>query len=264
VRYIKDSVVMNPKRDIALLRQVRNARFIRHDQLFALLHYTRSEASRSSFNWRLRRLLACGYIHVCGDVCRAGFPVYRITQDGLLQLESHGHFATALHSATQHPPHKSQVFHALGLNSVQVALAQKDLLAHWQSDIEIASSNMVSRSPYQKDYDAIVDVWIDGKIRRFGLEYERSLKSAKQYDKVRAALASEGYVGCVLYLAAGQDMVLHLTHELAPASGRVAFATLDRFCERLMDTEVYTSPDQPPTTFGAHLLYRGLPFPGAA
>src|SRR5713226_1121127 len=264
MRYPRNSIVINGTRDIPLLRQVRNSSFVSHDQLFTLLHHGRLEGSRRGFNWRVQRLLSSGYIHRCEGMEWRGAPVYRITRDGLLQLESHGEFVTALHSATRRPPDKARVFHALELNAVQVALARGNLLANWQSDLEIASSNMVSRGPYQKDYDAIVDVWVGDRLRRFALEYERTLKSAKQYEWVRAALAAERQVGCILYLCAGPDIALHLAHELRHAASRVAFATMNTFREQLLQTTVFTGPGEPASSFEQILIYKGLPFPGVA
>ena len=53
-----------------------------------------------------------------------------------------------------------QVFHALELNAIRLALARNGLLVSWQSEVEISSTNMVSGTPYQKDYDAIVKIWV--------------------------------------------------------------------------------------------------------
>ena len=54
MRYAKNSLVINPERDIPLLLQVRNSRFISHQQLFEFMQYHQGiDQSRSSFNWRL-------------------------------------------------------------------------------------------------------------------------------------------------------------------------------------------------------------------
>src|SRR5258708_36777858 len=124
--------------------------------------------------------------------------VYRITHEGIALLEHHGQFTTVLHSKTEHLPHASQVFHSLELNRIQLALASENLLANWQSEIEIASFNTISCAPYQKDYDAIVDVWLGGKTARFPLDYERCRKGCSQYDRIRAALQAERQVGWIL------------------------------------------------------------------
>src|SRR6266480_1657448 len=81
-----------------------------------------------------------------------------------------------------------------------------------QTELEIASFNTISRAPYQKGYDAIVDVWIGERTARFALEYERTLKSFKQYEHIRAALEAEEQIGFVLYLTSGME-VLDLLRE---------------------------------------------------
>jgi hypothetical protein len=264
LRYVKHSTVINPSRDIPLLRQVRNSRFIAYQQLFALLRYQGFEHLPSSFSWRVRRLLESDHIHVCENVSWRGRPVYRITQKGLLELESHGHFVPVIHSQTARPPQVSQVYHALDLNDVQLALAQKNLLANWQSEVEITTANLISPGGYQKDYDAIVDIWVSGNLRRFALEYERMLKSADRYQSVCASLAAERQIGCVLYLGAGHSIVLHLVHLFESVSDRVVFATLKAFCQQLLQTPVVSSSELASVTFEQVLMYKGLPFPGVA
>src|SRR5437660_6453715 len=196
MRYAKGGLVINPERDIPLLRQVRNSRFVSHHQLFEFMKVAGFDRSRNTFNWRLKRLITSGHIAVCGGIYGAGSAVYQITRPGLLLLEHFGQFVTVLHSNTEHLPHPSQVFHALELNAIHLALARQNLLANWQSEIEVASFNTMSRSPYQKDYDALVDVWIGDKTARFALEYERTLKGVKQYEGIKAALQAERQVGC--------------------------------------------------------------------
>jgi hypothetical protein len=241
MRYAKNSLVINPERDIPLLLQVRNSRFISHQQLFELMQYHHGiEHSRSSFNWRTSRLVDSGHLSICECRAGTGSPVYRITKDGLALLEHSGQFTTVLHSRTEHLPHASQIFHALELNGIQLGLRRRNLLAGWHSDVEVASFNKISRSPYQKDYDAVVDVWLGDKRTCFALEYERSLKSARQYEQVRQALESEQQVGCILYLTAGIEILVHLLHTFQQISINLAFANAPDFAELLLDTTVIT------------------------
>src|SRR5579864_450156 len=216
MRYAKNSLVISPERDIPLLRQVRNSRFVSHNQLFEFMEFRGLDRCRSSFNWRTRRLVRSGHLSICEGVFGAGSVVYRISKEGLALLEHHGQFTTVLHSNTEHLPHPAQVFHSLELNAIQLALAHQNVLAEWHSEVEVASFNTISRSPYQKDYDAIVDVWIGEKTARFALEYERCLKSYRQYDRIRAALQAERQVGWVLFLTSGMEVLVHLVHELDP------------------------------------------------
>ena len=46
MRYAKGGLVINPERDIPLLRQVRNSRFVSHNQLFELMKFGGSDRSR--------------------------------------------------------------------------------------------------------------------------------------------------------------------------------------------------------------------------
>jgi len=174
MRYVKDSVVINPDRDIPLLQQVRNSRFVTHQQLFQFMQYGGFDDRRNTFNWRTSRLLRAGHVATCDGRFGTGSAIYRITKSGLALLEHYGQFTTILQSNTDHLPHASQVFHSLELNSIHLALAHKSLLAGWHSEVEVASFNAISRSCYRKDYDAVVEVWIGDRKACFALEYERS------------------------------------------------------------------------------------------
>lgn len=263
MRYARGSFVITTQGDIPLLRQLRNSRFVSHQQLFELLQYDAVASCRRTFNWRIQRLLNTRHVERLQTVSWQGSPVYSVTQDGLLELESQGEFAIALHSRTRHMPDRTQVFHALELNAIRLALARNALLVSWQSEVEISSINMVSGAPYQKDYDAIVKVWIGSEVREFALEYERSLKSAKQYEKVRAALEAERQIGCVLYLTADPDLLLAILYQLTPVSKRLGFATARSFREQLLATSVTTDANRGMVTLEeflqyAHPLYMGL------
>ena len=249
MRYAKNSLVIQAERDIPLLRQVRNLKFVSHSQLFELMKFGGWESSRDSFNWRVRRLLKARCFSICDGAFGAGSAVYRISREGIALLEYHGQFTTVLHSKTEHLPHLSHVFHSLELNRIQLALANENLLAGWQSEIEVASFNTISSSPYQKDYDAIVDVWIGEQKARFALEYERSLKSYRQYDRIKTALEAERQVGCVLYLTSGMEMLLHLVQEFRSVHQMLAFANATDFKKMLLETRVVTTRSLAGTNF---------------
>ena len=249
MRYLKDSTVIHEGRDIPLLRQVRNSKFASHSQLFELMRFAGSESSRDSFGWRVRRLIKARFLSVSEGAFGAEGAIYRITREGIALLEHHGHFTTVLHSNTKHLPHTSQVLHSLELNRIQLALARQNLLAHWQSEVEIASFNTISCSPYKKDYDAIVDVWLGEKTARFALEYERCLKSYRHYDRIRAALQAERQVGWILFLTSGMEVLVHLVHELNLVANRVAFANASDFEQMLLETRVVTARNLGGTNF---------------
>jgi hypothetical protein len=249
MRYIKNSLVIQSERDVPLLRKVRNSKFVSHAQLFEMMKFAGSEHSRDSFGWRIRRLLKAGLLSMCEGAFGAESAVYRITRHGIALLEHHGQFTTVLHSKTQHLPHSSQVFHSLELNQIQLSLANENLLANWQSELEVASFNTISCSPYQKDYDAIVDVWIGDQRARFALEYERSLKSYRHYERIRVALQAERKIGCILYLTSGMEVLAHLVHELSSVPDKLAFANAKDFEQMLLETRVVTARNLAGTHF---------------
>jgi hypothetical protein len=249
MRYAKGSFVISSQSDIPLLLQVRNSRFITHQQLFEFMQFGDYEYSRKSFNWRVKRLMDFECISVCEGNFGRGMRIYRISRNGLMHLESYGHFATTLNSKAERLPDLAYVYHALELNSIHLALMAGNVLARWQSDVETASKNIISRAPLAKDYDAIVYVWHDDNMACFALEYERTLKSAQQYSKIRRALEAEANIPCVLYLAAGMEIAHHLADQFSGIPKRLGFGTAADFRKRLLDTEVLTDSNQSRVTF---------------
>jgi hypothetical protein len=249
MRYAKDTILLSATRDIPLLLQVRNSKFVTNQQLFEFMQSGGYEYSRKSLNWRIKRLLDSGFLTLCRVKVGYGCTVYGITTTGLLHLEDHGHFATVTNSKNDHLSNLAEVHHALELNNIQLALVCAGVLATWHSDVQTASANTVSATPLEKDYDAVVDVWNGDTLARFALEYERTLKSNRHYGKIRSALESDARIGCVLYLGSGPEIVLHLVHELSGVPKRIGFATAQAFHQHLLDTEVMTDARQPVVAF---------------
>ena len=255
MRYRKDTIVINPKEDIPLLLYVRNCRFTSHQQLRELLRYDSVLMARSTFNWRLERLVKSGYLEQIPNVNFAHSSAYAITRLGLAVLESHGEYAVAVNSGSRNVSHPSQLFHGLELTAIRLALARARLLVQWKSEIEIASSNVISTAPYAKDYDAIVDVWVGNEIRRFALEYERSLKKGREYEDIKIAIESETQVPCVLYLTPHPDVMLALLRYLTPTVKPIGFGTVKAFCDLLLGVNILTSEANPMITLEEFLRY---------
>jgi hypothetical protein len=154
-----------------------------------------------------------------------------------------------LNHETAHLPHPSLLPHSLELTEIRIALARNNLLLAWKSDIEIASENTISLSPLAKDYDAIVDVWNNDRAARFGLEYERSIKSSRRYEGIRKRLESEDVLNPILYLTPADGLARHLAVQLSTTPKRLAFTTAKAFRDSLLDAMVITSIDEPRVAF---------------
>jgi len=257
--YPAGSLIISTKHDIPLLRQVRDSLFVTQQQLYELLVLSGVVCCRFEvFSRRLRKLVRAGNINCVQAVAWQHSPVYSIASKGLMELESQGEFAIAFHSGTKHMPSRHQLFHALELNQIRIALARTTKRVDWQSEIEIASTNMVSPSPYQKDYDAVVKLSIEGRTIDFALEYERSLKSASRYAKIKVALEGERKVSSVVYVAASRDLMLALLYQLTPASIPIAFGTASSFREYGVATEVSIDASGGSCTLRSFLKYVSL------
>ncbi len=114
---------------------------------------------------------------------------------------------------------------------------------------------MVSTAPFQKDYDAIVKIWLGNEIREFALEYEHSLKSTKQYERIRAALDAERRVGCVLYVTVDPNLLMAILYQLTPVSTRLGFLTSRAFREQLLEASVTTDNNRAIVTLEEFLKY---------
>lgn len=249
MRHAKDTLVVSPERDVPLLCQVRNSKFVAHQQLFDFLKLRGSENSHPSFDWRVRRLIKFGRIARCPEVQDSGSAVYRITKLGLGLLEHYGQVSIVLNSETIHLPHTSHAFHSLAMNAIQLAFMQTRLIANWQSEIEVAAFNMTSSCPFQKDYDAVVEVHLGSGIKRFALEYERTLKSAKRYEQVRAALQGERELDCIVYLTSGMELLAPLVQELGDVNKKMGFVPLRDLEKGLFDAEVFSNRESTAVKF---------------
>ncbi len=93
-----------------------------------------------------------------------------------------------------------------------------------------------------------MEVWVKEDTARFALEYERTLKSLKQYERIRTALEAEQQVEFVLYLTSGMEVLIHLMHEFQSVRKKLVFANARSFEQQLLDT-VVTGRDGSATRF---------------
>ena len=255
--YPKGEICINPQRDIPLLALVRDSRFITRSQAFELLKPGSAEYSPKSFNWRFRRLLAMNYLERVAGNFGKGREVYRITSEGLSQVEGYCGCNLVFNSKTKQSKNTPLVQHALALTDIRVALTKAKILSGWKTDLDMASLNMSTGNAFQKNYDAVVEVWLEDKTSaRFGLEYERTLKGLRHYKKIKEVIEGEDRLGCVLYLTAGYDMAEYLAKQLAGSSCKIVFADLVAFRTHLLDTLVLTDENLQEAQFRS--LLRGM------
>jgi hypothetical protein len=82
-----------------------------------------------------------------------------------------------------------------------MALTRARVVRRWQFESEIRAENDFTPFGYRKDYDAIVTFGVNGSSAQVALEYERTGKSTREYERICAQLNLETRVSAFLYLA---------------------------------------------------------------
>jgi len=233
MRYRKGHIAISEDRDVPVLLHIRNARAITQDQLWHLLSLEKLEESQRSAQWRITRLEKSGLIERI-DVGRFfRQPVYSITEMGMSLLEYRGHTLVSMSSETGHALHNSQIFHALELVNIRLALARHGSLHSWKTELEVTSRNLVYSTGIAKDFDALVEIEHNGELHTIGVEYERAVKAAIRYAEIREALNRDHTADMVLYLASSYDVLHVLALELRGTSKQIGFTISDEFCRDL-------------------------------
>ncbi len=239
MRYIKDCISLSSEHDYPLLRQVLRSGFITHDQLFEFMRLGKYESSRSSFNWRVRRLTRYGLTtrHRVPSVSKAF--VYSITPAGELALASAGEQFLITPAKPGRNEKELQVAHSLELSNIHLSLLRAGLLVRWVPEIQVRSRNAMLGVVNGKVYDAIVTVRLDERGATFALEYERTAKSEEQYADVLNKFDSEKKLDWFLYLASTEQVLRTVSWQFRNSKRYVCFGLLADWYRRLLDAEVF-------------------------
>ena len=208
MRFLKGSINVGERQDYPLLQQVMESQFITHSQLFQFLKRNGRERSRSSFCWRIKRLVDGRFLerHIL-PIVHSDF-VYSLTASGITYLQGKG----AIYSGPAEGPtirsKRNSIAHAIAMNTIRLRLTQSDCVVMWQSEVEIRAYNELTRWPYAKDYDGIVMLRLGDRMAIVALEYERTAKAWRVYRDIRKAIESEHQVDrfllrCNEYICSG-------------------------------------------------------------
>jgi hypothetical protein len=208
VRYLKGTMVLSETRDYPLLRRVLHSTFVTADQLFEFMHLEYCASSRKAFDNRVRRLIAHALLvrHQIREMHRG--VVYAISPAGASELIARGEYYSG--SADRVEAVSGHVQHALELNEIHLALKRTGSLVRWTPESDIRSRNELTGIGYVKDYDATVEVRIDGHEHRFALEYERTPKAKARYTAIGMRIEAETEFRHFLYIAPNLDLLAFL------------------------------------------------------
>jgi hypothetical protein len=241
VRYRKGYITLSDDRDVPLLLAIRNARVITYDQICSLALLEGRESSRRSLHWRLTRLERCELIQRMAFDRFFSQPIFAITPLGLQFLESRGHCLLSLPATTKEVVRKSQILHSVELAGICVALAASGILKSWKWELEIVSTNLVYEAGKTKDYDALVEVTLNGAVKSFAIEFERTLKGAGRYEDLRRVFGGDEAIDRVLYLTPNREILYVLAVEMRDVEKQIGFALSRTFQTELLDASILTN-----------------------
>jgi len=207
-RCCPQKVILEPTKDIALLRRVRDCRFITSNQLFEFAKASDIAHSCGSFHWRIGRLVECGLVQTV-TLQIGKYRIYTITRQGLRELENRQECLLSLTSKARVLAKRDEIPHALLLNDIRRTLEQQFSVRWWRTDLQVRAINLAT-GKYAKDYDAVfsVDRSDAGESSlTIAVEYERTLKAEDRYAEISNALSGESCVKILFYLCASADMV---------------------------------------------------------
>src|SRR5271165_5074314 len=149
-------VIMEPTKDLALLKTVRDCRLITSYQLFEFAKASDIANSRGSFYWRIGRLVECGLVQTV--MLQIGkYRIYTITRQGLRELENRQECLLSLTSNARVLTKRDEIPHALLLNDNRRTFEQQFPVKWWRTDLQVRAVNLAAQK-YAKDYDAVFSV----------------------------------------------------------------------------------------------------------
>jgi hypothetical protein len=92
---------------------------------------------------------------------------------------------------------------------------------------------------YAKVYDGIATMKLADESVSVAVEYERTLKAAAKYEKVRQAMESEKRIAAFLYFVPTHDLLFSLLHTFWRTKQCVLFGMLSDFKRECLGARVY-------------------------
>jgi len=254
VRYHKGTIALSDSRDYPLLRRVLHCGFVTSAQLYDFLELDYCASSRKAFDNRLRRLLAHQVLvrHEIPIMNRGA--VYSLSRAGISEMIGKGEYYSGSLDSGEAPG--SQVQHALELNDIHLALKRTGMLVRWTPESDIRSRNEFTDIGYVKDYDAIIAVRLDNREHRFALEYERTAKAKRHYQRIWKRIEAETELCHFLYLAPNHDLLSLLVRLFRDCPRQVQFGLRSDFLGEALSLSVRNSHSPLSTTFHAVLTAR--------
>ena len=235
MRYFKNSVQLNPERDIPILETTLRAGCISTGQLLHLMQIEYRERNQKDFNWRIRRLLRFDLLRLRSMPVIGRERILEIGETGLDVLCSRGELYTTRSGRDQTT---NSTTHNLEINDLYLEMRRSGTLLSWEWATQIASRNDWSDAPYAKDYDAVIMSLVGQQVIKFGYEHERTLKTLERYTEIDMTLRQDSELRWFLYTVPNRHYRNRLARQFRFDSKIVCIAVYSDFCRQLFESTV--------------------------
>ena len=226
MRYVPGLIEISENADLPILRLAYRAGHLTMRQLYESLHTSRREWD--SFRWRIRRLA----LHEFLDRVKVDGlgTVLSLGKNGELFLQGKEPTIVERASRTGWGNRRDQIWHDIDVFNIQMALRRAGVVRLWQFETEIRAENDFTPFGHRKDYDAIVTFAVNGNSAQVALEYERTCKSTREYERICAELNRETRISTFLYLARSPQLQSFLLHGFRMTTRHLFVSTAEEFC----------------------------------
>jgi hypothetical protein len=224
--------LLNPSRDLPLLKLIRDATFISRQQVELLIAGQTKETNYDCRNRRLTRLVDLNQLQIYPQCFPYPGRIFAITQAGLNTLQVAGMGILSVSADTETLADVGQVPHFIGLNQIEIAAREAFSVRQWIGDRQLKSLNIAANRPTQKDYDSIAEIVApsdSNAVIYLGIEYERTIKSKDRYSQIRKNLDAERQIQGLLYFVDNETDALILSREVYSATVPVGVVIASQF-----------------------------------
>ena len=228
MRYPKGSLILSETTDIPVLRKAFQGGHVTASQLYRALNPVFDRRQWKSFVRRLGHLSERNFL-VRSVVDAMPEPVFALGEEGARSLQ--GRLPTAIEAGARigRCMNRDHIWHDVELFEMHLKLRQTGAVISWMFEPEIRADNELTSFGYAKDYDAIVTLRCAGKTGTVALEYERTPKSTKEYQRIAAALNVESRIHSVIYAVPNVQMESFLLHGLRGSRCRILVCQASQF-----------------------------------
>ncbi len=228
----KGLFLLNPAKDLPILRLIRDATFISRPQIEVLIAGQTNELNDHNRNRRLARLAELDQIQIYPQCFPYPGRVFGISQQGMNTLQVAGIGILSVSAHTETLADVGQVPHFIGLNEIEIAARKALGIRKWIGDRQLKSLNIASNRPTQKDYYSIAEIASSADsnaVIRIGIEYERTIKSKDRYAQIHKNLDAERQIQGLLYFVDNETNAVFVSREVYSATVPVGLLIMSQF-----------------------------------